>query len=175
MAIVSWRWVSLRWVWTLAFYLFVHGQAIGMWWWFTWYRLGQCCTWRKESPDQIMGLSTRDLGSRSDADRGSGTKCHYASTRPLSRSALRAVLRDSAWDPVQLCNVMWSSRKTTLNPDQGSGSSESGFSARVESPYVVEKTTWIIHSYKWLWQAGDECGSMYTHANFITYCTWSGR
>ena len=44
----------------------------------------------------IMGLSTRDLGSGSDADRGSGFKDHFASTRPRSGSELRAVLRDSA-------------------------------------------------------------------------------
>ena len=30
--------------------------------------------------------------------------------------------------------AVWSSRETTMNPDQGSGSSESGFSALVESP-----------------------------------------
>ena len=87
----------------------------------------------------IRGLSTRDLGSASDADRGSGFKYHSASTRPQSGSELRAVLRNSAWDAVKQCNAgslgaVWSLCATTLNPDRESGSSESVFSARVESP-----------------------------------------
>ena len=48
-----------------------------------------------------MGLSTRDLGSESDAHQGSGFKDHFASTRPRSRSELRAVLRDSACNRVR--------------------------------------------------------------------------
>ena len=91
-----------------------------------------------------LGLSTPDRGSTSDADRGSRFKDHFASTRPWSGSELHAVLRDSAWDPVKQCNArslraVWSSRATTLNPDRGSGSSESVFSARVESPIVSLK------------------------------------
>ena len=39
----------------------------------------------------ILGLATRDLGSGSDADRGFGSKDHFASTQPRSGSELRAV------------------------------------------------------------------------------------
>ena len=92
----------------------------------------------KVSAIEAMGLSTRDLGYGSDADRGPGAKDHFASTR-LHGSDLRAVLRDSVWDLVQQCSLcaVWSSRETTLNPDRGSGSSESGFSARVESHILM--------------------------------------
>ena len=88
----------------------------------------------------ILGLSTQDLGSGSDADRGSWSKNHFASTRPWSGLELRAVLQDSAWDPIQQCNArslraVWSSPETMLHQDR-SGSSESGFSACVESPAV---------------------------------------
>ena len=81
-----------------------------------------------------LGLSTRDTGS--DADRGYRFKDHFASTRPQSGSELRALLRDSAWDPVKQCNAhslhaVRSSRVTTLNAERGSRSSESVFSARV--------------------------------------------
>ena len=73
-----------------------------------------------------VGLSTRDPGSGSDADRGFGSYDH---------SKLRAL------DPVQQCNArsmraMRSSRDTTMNTDQESRSSESGFSTRVESPII---------------------------------------
>ena len=40
-----------------------------------------------------MGLPTRDLGSGSDADRGSRSKDHFTSTRPRLGSELRAMLR----------------------------------------------------------------------------------
>ena len=40
----------------------------------------------------ILGLSAQDLESASDADRGSGFKDHFDSTRPWSGSGLRAVL-----------------------------------------------------------------------------------
>ena len=89
-----------------------------------------------------MGLSTRDLESGFDADRGSGSKDHFASTRPRSVFELRsAVLHGSAWDPDQQYNVrglpaVRSTRETE------SGSSESGFSARVESPIIPEWCLW---------------------------------
>ena len=38
-----------------------------------------------------MGLSTRDLGSASDADRESGFKDHFAPTRPRSGSEQRVL------------------------------------------------------------------------------------
>ena len=91
-----------------------------------------------------MGLFTQDLGYGSGADQGSGFKDHFASTRPRSEQSCMlccmTVLWDSAWDPVQQCNVLtlpavWSLRETTLNPDRGSESSESWFSAYVESLY----------------------------------------
>ena len=44
----------------------------------------------------LLGLSTRDLGSGSDVNRGSGSKDHFASTQPRSGSELRVVLCDSA-------------------------------------------------------------------------------
>ena len=94
-----------------------------------------------EAESMILGLSTQDLGSGFDADRGSGSKDHFTSTPPRFESELHAMLRRSACDPVHKCNArslrcVWSSRETTLNPDWGSGSSESGFSACVESPII---------------------------------------
>ena len=77
---------------------------------------------------KFVGLSTRYLGSRSDADRRSGSKDHYATTRP--RSELRAVLRDSgpglcmisnpAINACSLCAV-WSSRVTRNHIESRSG------------------------------------------------------
>ena len=90
-----------------------------------------------------MRLSTRDLGSESDADQESGSKDHFAST--WLRSGFK--LHDSAPGQCVRCNVrslcaVWSLGETTLNPDRASRSSESGFSARVESSitcmYVLE-------------------------------------
>ena len=52
--------------------------------------------------------TTRDLGSGTDADWGSGSKEHFASTQPQFGSDLRAMLRDirdSAWEPVQQFNA----------------------------------------------------------------------
>ena len=74
-----------------------------------------------------IGLSTRDLGSVSGIWIQRPLCLHTAS---ISGSELRAMLRDSEWDPVKQCNAhslcaVWSSRVTTLNPDRGSGSSKS--------------------------------------------------
>ena len=87
-----------------------------------------------------MGLSTQDFGSESDVDQGSGFKDYFVSTLPRSRTELPAAVRDSACNTVrEQCNArslhaVLSSRNTTLNLDRGSGSSESRFSIRVESP-----------------------------------------
>ena len=67
------------------------------------------------------------------------------------------VIRYSARDSFQQCNAhslcaMWSSCKTTLNPDRGSGSSESGFSAHVESPIRSMLNGSLGH---WLWSLVD--------------------
>ena len=80
------------------------------------------CFFCSPSPNYTLGLSTWDRRSRSDADRGSKSKDHFASTRPRSGSELPAVLRNSAWDPVQQCNAcslcaMWSSLESTLSPN----------------------------------------------------------
>ena len=53
---------------------------------------------------ETMILSMRYHGSWPNEDQGSGSKDHFASTRPPSGSELRAVLCHSAWDPVQQPN-----------------------------------------------------------------------
>ena len=59
----------------------------------TWhYNAGVCCN--ASGLMDTLGLSTRDLGSASDADRGSGFKDHFASTRPRSGSELQCC---AAW------------------------------------------------------------------------------
>ena len=73
------------------------------------------------------GSLTRDLGSGSYVDRGSKPKYNFTSTLP--RSKLHSVLHDSAWDPVQQCNIC----KTTLNPN-GDLDPVNAVSACVESP-----------------------------------------
>ena len=110
-----------------------------------------------------MVRSTRDLGFGSDADRWSVSKDHVASKWPRSGSELRALLhRCCVTVPLDSKKILSSivlagqcmisvtcpckcgftthslravrsSHETTLNPDRGSRSSESGFSARVES------------------------------------------
>ena len=74
-----------------------------------------------------MGLSTRDFGSESDANRGSGATVRV----------IECVSSSPAVQCAYSLHAVWSSRNTTMNPDQGSESSESGFSARVESPIDV--------------------------------------
>ena len=65
-----------------------------------------------------------------------GFKDHYASTRPRSGSEQRVLCCVTVREQRNVCSLraVWSSRATTLNPDRGSVSSESVFSARVESP-----------------------------------------
>ena len=94
----------------------------------------------------LMGLSTLDLGSASDADRGSGFKDH---TRPRSGFEQRVLCCVTVHEQ---CNArslraVWSSCTTTLSPDRGSVSSESVFCARVESPYVYGYNyfNWLIN------------------------------
>ena len=54
---------------------------VGMWMWISGDPLDVLST-----SFTTQGLSTRDLGSASDADRGSGFKDHFASTQPRSGS-----------------------------------------------------------------------------------------
>ena len=106
-----------------------------------------------------FGLSTQDLGSGSDADQGSESKDHFASTQAQSGSELRA------WDPVQDGNArsmraMRSSRDTTMNTDRETGSGESGFSARVESPIV---SNWCTEEQHWLMTMCSAPRNEYVH------------
>ena len=70
-------------------------------------------------------------------------KDHFASTRPqwdpswaLCCMTVREIQSSSAMCVVCVPCGLWSSRATTLNPDRDSESSESVFSARVESPHI---------------------------------------
>ena len=94
-----------------------------------------------------MELSTRDLGSASDADRGFRFKDHFASTQPRSGSDQCVLCCVTVREQ---CNArslraMWSSHATTLNPYRGSVSSESVFSARVESPNMFQSLSSKVH------------------------------
>ena len=93
-----------------------------------------------------VGLSTRDFRSGSDADRGCGSKDHFASTRPRSGYELHDVLLDCAWHPtnsaMRVCRVEFT--RDALNPDPGSGSSESSFRAPIS---IIKKppTVFVIN------------------------------
>ena len=89
----------------------------------------------------IMGLSTQDLISASDAEWESGFKDQFASTRPQSESepdpsSVLCCVTVREKRNARSLRAVWNSRVTTLNPDQGSVSSEFVFSARVESPHI---------------------------------------
>ena len=83
-----------------------------------------------------MGLSTRDLESESDADRGYGFKDNFTSTRLRSVFELHAsVLPEiQSSSTMHIVCVVWIVREITLNLDRGSRFNESSFSVRVESP-----------------------------------------
>ena len=71
-----------------------------------------------------MGLSTWDLESGSNADRGCESKGHFASTQPKFGSKLRVMLRGSdptvhEIAPSSAIFIVWSLHETTLNPGTG--------------------------------------------------------
>ena len=97
--------------------------------------IGKHC---RGSPHGTLDLDPVFIG---DPDPKTTLPPHGLNLDPSCVLCCMTVPRDFSWDSVQQCNArslraLWNSHDTTLNLIQGSRSSESSFSGRLESPIV---------------------------------------